>query len=411
MEAPKPPTTTTYKIAVFPGDGIGEEVMREALKTLDAVTERFGLKFDITESAVGGVAYDLHGHPLPPQALKLAKESDAILFGAVGGQKWDNLPLNLRPEAAILGLRKELDLYANLRPTQSWPALIHRSPIRKDLLEPGVDILFIRELTAGQYFGLPKGEQEWEGKKRTVDTNAYTDDEIRRVLKIGFEQASKRSNRLCSVDKANVMATGRRWRELANEMSGMYPHIQLSHMYADNCAMQLILNPRSFDVIVTENTFGDILTDLGAVIPGSIGLLPSGSIGGETYHGHPSRALYEPIHGSAPDIAGKGIANPIGMILCVAMMLRLSFGENTAAAAVERAVAMVIEGGYFTPDLYSEPVEDEEDDADDYDGVVNRRRPDVSNTVEIGDKIAHYIRETPSDHQGTAQTHEKCSVM
>jgi len=337
-----------YKVAVFPGDGIGTEVMAEAVKVLKAVERRFGLQFELKEGLVGGTAYDQVGHPLPPETLAIARESDAILFGAVGGDQWDHLPLNLRPEAAILGLRKELELYANLRPTTTYKALMHRSPLRPEILGDGVDIMIVRELTGGLYFGQPKGPQVYEGQERTVDTMAYTDAEIERVIRLAFELAGQRRGKLCSVDKANVLATSRRWREIATQLAEEYPNIQLSHLYVDNCAMQLIRNPGQFDVIVTENTFGDILTDEAAMLPGSIGMLPSASIGSG------GLALYEPIHGSAPDIAGQGKANPLATILCVAMMLRISFKEEQAAAAVEAAVSKVLDQGYRTADLAQE---------------------------------------------------------
>ena len=334
-----------YKVAIFPGDGIGVEVMAEAIKTLKAAESRFGFTCEARTGLVGGAAYDQTGHPLPPETLETARDCDAILFGAVGGDQWDHLPLHLRPEAAILGLRKAFGLYANLRPTTTYKALLHRSPLRPEILGDGVDIMIVRELTGGLYFGLPKGQQVYEGQVRTVDTMAYTDAEIERAVRLGFEIAGKRQGRLCSVDKANVLATSRRWREIASRLAPEYPHVELSHMYADNCAMQLIRNPRQFDVIVTENTFGDILTDEAAMLPGSIGLLPSASIGEDGI------ALYEPIHGSAPDIAGQGKANPLAMILCVAMMLRTSCGQGEAAQAVEAAVVKVLEAGYRTGDL------------------------------------------------------------
>ena len=335
-----------YKIAVFAGDGIGPEVMAEGLKVLRTVEERFGLQFDCQEGLVGGAAYDRSGHPLPPETLQLARQSEAILFGAVGGGQWDHLPLHLRPEAAILGLRKELDLYANLRPCTTYGPLLGRSPLRPEVLGPGVDLMVVRELTGGLYFGQPKGTQVYEGAERVVDTLAYTDREIERILRLGFDLAARRHGRLCSVDKANVLATGRRWRELATRMAAEeFPQVALSHLYVDNCAMQLVANPGQFDVIVTENTFGDILSDITAVLPGSIGLLPSASIG------EGGVALYEPIHGSAPDIAGQGKANPLATILCVAMMLRLTFGQEEAAAAVEQAVAKVLAAGYRTGDI------------------------------------------------------------
>lgn len=333
------------KVAVFAGDGIGPEVMAEAVKVLKAVEHRFGLTFERQYGLVGGAAYDATGHPLPPETIALAQACDAVLFGAVGGDQWDSLPLHLRPEAAILGLRKAFDLYANLRPSVTHSQLLHRSPLKAEILGDGVDLLIVRELTGGLYFGQPKGQQTYEGAERTVDTLAYTDAEIERVARLAFGLAQGRSRRLCSVDKANVLATGRRWREVVTRVAADYPDVALSHMYVDNCAMQLIRNPRQFDVIVTENTFGDILTDESSTIPGSIGLLPSASIGSG------GLALYEPIHGSAPDIAGQGKANPLAAILCVAMMLRTSFQQEAAARRVEEAVSSVLDAGYRTPDL------------------------------------------------------------
>lgn len=338
----------TRTIAVLPGDGIGTEVIAEALKVLAKVETKFGLQFEQIHVPVGGTAYDQTGHPLPEQTLNAANAADAILFGAVGGDKWDNLPLHLRPEAAILGLRKAFDLYANLRPAVTHKPLLHRSPLKAEILGDGVDLLIIRELIGGLYFGAPKGQLEQDGRQVTVDTLVYADDEIERVIRLGFETARQRRKKLCSVDKANVLATGRRWREIATRLAAEYPDVELTHQYVDAAAMQLIRNPRQFDVIVTENTFGDILTDEASMIPGSIGLLASASIGTS------GKALYEPIHGSAPDIAGQGKANPIATILCVAMMLRTSFGEEAAAQAIESAVAKALESGYRTPDLAEE---------------------------------------------------------
>lgn len=335
----------SYKVALFPGDGIGTEVMTEAVKVLRAVEQKYGLTFATRAGLVGGSAYDQTGNPLPPESIALAQESEAILFGAVGGDQWDHLPLHLRPEAAILGLRKAFALYANLRPTTTYPALLHRSPLRPDILGDGVDIMIIRELTGGLYFGQPKGPQVYEGQERTVDTLAYTAAEIERVARLAFEIAGQRRGALCSVDKANVLATGRLWREVVTRVAADYPGVTLSHLYVDNCAMQLIRNPRQFDVIVTENTFGDILTDEAAMLPGSIGMLPSASIGAG------GLALYEPIHGTAPDIAGQGKANPLAMILCVALMLRITFKQEQAAAGVSAAVAKVLDDGYRTGDL------------------------------------------------------------
>jgi len=332
------------RIAVFPGDGIGPEVTGEAVKVLQAAAARFGLSFSFEQGVVGGAAIDAAGHPLPPDVLRQARLVDAVLFGAVGGPKWDNLPMEIRPEQAILGLRRELDLYANLRPAFTFPALLDRSPLRREVLGDGIDILIVRETTAGSYFGLPKGPQEYAGVARTVDTCSYTDAEIERVVRRGFEYARQRRKLLHSVEKANVMATGRRWREIATALGQEYPDVKLQHMYADNCAMQLVLWPRQFDVIVCDNTFGDILSDEASAIGCGLGLAPSATLG-------TGGAVYEPIHGTAPDIAGTGKANPIAAILTAAMLLRYSAGREEAAAAVERAVAQVLAAGARTADL------------------------------------------------------------
>ena len=335
----------TMRIAVFPGDGIGAEVTGEAVKVLQAAALRFGLSLSFESGLVGGAAIDATGHPLPPATLATAKSVDAVLFGAVGGPKWDSLPMALRPEQAILGLRRELDLYANLRPAFTFPALLDRSPLRREVLGDGIDILIVRETTSGAYFGLPKGPQVWEGVQRTVDTCSYTDAEIERVLRRAFEYARQRPRKLLtSVEKANVMATGRRWRELATALSQAYPDVTLNHMYADNCAMQLVLWPRQFDVIVCDNTFGDILSDEASAIGCGLGLAPSATLGSQG-------AVYEPIHGTAPDIAGKGLANPVAAILTTAMLLRYTAGHEAAAGAVERAVASVLAAGARTADL------------------------------------------------------------
>lgn len=332
-----------YKIAVLPGDGIGQEIVPEAVKVLQACGEKFGLAFEFREALVGGAAIDATGHPLPEETLNLCRESDAVLLGAIGGPKWDNLPVHLRPEAgALLPLRKELGLYANLRPAVLYEALIDASPLRREIVE-GINILVIRELTGGLYFGEKKREKIPGGEKAT-DTLTYTTQEIERIGRLAFEAARKRRKVLHSVDKANVLESSRLWRETMTSLQEEYPDVELIHMYVDNAAMQLVRWPRQFDVIVTENMFGDILTDQASMLTGSIGMLASASIGGKV-------ALYEPAHGSAPDIAGQKKANPLATILSAALMLRYSFNHEEAAAAIEKAVVRVLEKGYRTPDI------------------------------------------------------------
>lgn len=332
-----------YKIAVLPGDGIGQEIVPEAVKVLQACGRKFGLAFEFREALVGGAAIDATGHPLPEETLNLCRESDAVLLGAIGGPKWDNLPVHLRPEAgALLPLRKKLGLYANLRPAVLYEALIDASPLRQEIVE-GINILVIRELTGGLYFGEKKREKIPGGEKAT-DTLTYTTQEIERIGRLAFEAARKRKKVLHSVDKANVLESSRLWRETMTRLQEEYPDVELIHMYVDNAAMQLVRWPRQFDVIVTENMFGDILTDQASMLTGSIGMLASASIGGKV-------ALYEPAHGSAPDIAGQKKANPLATILSAALMLRYSFNHEEAAAAIEKAVVRVLEKGYRTPDI------------------------------------------------------------
>lgn len=336
-----------YRIAVLPGDGIGVEIVPEAIKALQAVGERFGHGFQFTEALVGGAAYDAVGHPLPAETRQLCQESDAVLLGAIGGPKWDDLPVNLRPEVgALLPLRKELQLFANLRPCMLFPGLLQASTLKEEVIK-GVDILVIRELTGGLYFGEKTREKTADGGQKATDLLAYTTYEIERIARYAFQVARKRRQQVCSVDKANVIETSRLWRETVTALAEEYPDVELTHMYVDNCAMQLIRNPRQFDVIVTENMFGDILTDEASMLTGSIGMLPSASIGGNV-------ALYEPSHGSAPDIAGQKKANPLATILSVAMMLRHSFDLEEEARAVEESVCQVLEEGYRTADLMEE---------------------------------------------------------
>jgi 3-isopropylmalate dehydrogenase len=337
-------------IALLPGDGIGPEIVAVAADVLRAVSERFELGLELKEALVGGAAYDATGHPLPPETLELCKASDAVLLGAVGGPKYDTIePPDLRPErGALLPLRKHLGLYANLRPATLYPALASASSLKPSLVEGGLDLLVVRELTGGLYFGQPKSNDG----ERAIDTCVYTKEEIVRIAHVGFEAARQRGKRLCSVDKSNVLETSRLWRSVVHEVAKEYPDIELSDMLVDNCAMQLVRDPRQFDVIVTENLFGDILSDEASMLTGSLGMLPSASLGQrKTKKG--TFGLYEPCHGSAPDIAGKGVANPLATILSAAMLLRYSFGEEDAAVAIERAVEETLAQGLRTPDIAS----------------------------------------------------------
>lgn len=335
------------RIAVLPGDGIGPEIVSQAVRVLNRIAERYGVSFEMEHALVGGAAYDATGHPLPPETLDLCKRSDAVLFGAVGGPKWDNLPPALRPEAgALLPLRKGLGLYANLRPALLFPALAEASPLKPQVLGEGLDILVVRELTGGIYFGQPKERRD--GGRTAVDTCLYTETEVERIAHVAFRAARQRRKKVTSVDKANVLETSRLWREVVTHIAQQYPDVELQHMLVDNAAMQLIRNPRQFDVILTENMFGDILSDEAAMLTGSLGMLPSASLGEGTF------GLYEPVHGSAPDIAGQGIANPLATILSVAMMLRHSFGMDEAASSIEKAVDAALREGYRTPDIWQE---------------------------------------------------------
>src|SRR5438128_3050934 len=334
----------TYKIAVLPGDGIGQEVTPEAVRVLGAVGKRAGVTFEFEEALIGGAAIDATGKPLPPETLALCGKADAILFGAVGGPKWDNLPQEQRAERGLLALRKELDLYANLRPALCFPMLIDASPLKRSVVE-GTDIMVIRVLTGGLYFGEPPGREPFaDGGERAINTMVYTTREIERVARVGFEVARKRRRRLASVDKSNVLVVSQLWREVVTRIGREYPDVTLEHVLVDNCAMALVQKPTHFDTIVTENTFGDILSDEAAILAGSMGMLPSASLGG-------SVGLYEPVHGTAPDIAGKGIANPIAAILSVAMLLRYSLHMEKDADRVERAVLRVLEQGHRTADI------------------------------------------------------------
>lgn len=331
------------RILLLPGDGIGKEIVPEAVKVLKAVAAKYRLSLEFREGLIGGAAYEVCGTPLPEETVRLCGECDAILLGAIGGPQWDHLPPALRPEAgALLPLRKRLGLFANLRPVRLFPALLGASPLRPELVD-GLDLVVVRELTGGLYFG-PKQREGAGSEERAVDTLIYTREEIARIGRVAFELARKRRKKVTSVDKANVLESSRLWREVMTDLAREYPDVELEHMYVDNCAMQLVRWPRQFDVIVTENMFGDILTDEASVLAGSIGMLPSASLGGKV-------ALYEPAHGSAPDIAGQQKANPLATILSAALMLRYSFGLEEAARAVEGAVNDVLEHGYRTPDI------------------------------------------------------------
>lgn len=334
----------TYRITVLAGDGIGPEITREALRVLDAVAAKCGFAVELTHALLGGAAIDESGLPLPRETVAACKASDAVLLGAVGGPKWDNLPGGNRPEKGLLSIRGALELFANLRPALVYPALRGASPLRDEVLGDGLDLLVVRELTGGIYFG-DRGRCEKDGMPAAYDTELYSVPEIRRICEVAFRLAGKRGKRLCSVDKANVLESSRLWRETVTALAGDYPDIALSHMYVDNAAMQLVRAPRQFDVIVTSNMFGDILSDEASQITGSIGMLPSASLGAGKL------GLYEPIHGSAPDIAGQNIANPIATILSVAMMLRYSLEQPEAADCVERAVNQVLEDGARTADI------------------------------------------------------------
>jgi len=338
-------------LLVLAGDGIGPEVMREARRVIEWFDRRRGLRFAIEEALVGGAAIDTYGVPILPETIETAKQVDAVLFGAVGGPKWDSLGFDKRPEIAILSLRRELGLFANLRPAVVMDPLVEASTLKPEVVR-GLDIMIVRESTGGIYFGEPRGiETLPDGSKRGVNTEVYTTPEIERVARVAFDLARKRQGRVCSVDKANVMESGLLWRETVTALQQReYGDVSLTHMYADNCAMQLVRNPRQFDVIVTTNLFGDLLSDLASMLTGSLGMLPSATLGSVGRDGR-RPALYEPIHGSAPDIAGKGVANPMAMILSFAMLLRHSFGLEDEARLVERACSSVLGSGLRTADI------------------------------------------------------------
>ena len=350
-----------YKITLIKGDGIGPEIVDEAVKVLDAVASCCNLHFDYDEALMGGVAYDITGDPLPQETITKSLNSDAVLFGAIGGEKWDALPREKRPESGLLRFRKELGVYANLRPAVVYDELINASSLKPEIIK-GVDIMVVRELIGGIYFGEPKGRTEDKG----WNTMVYTRSEIVRIAHHAFKIAMKRDKRVCSIDKANVLDVSQLWRDVVTEVSAEYPEVELSHMYVDNAAMQLVLNPKQFDVMLTGNIFGDILSDEASMLCGSIGLLPSASIGDKI-------GVYEPIHGSAPDIAGQGIANPIATISSASMMLRYALGEIEAADRIDTAIKRALSEGYRTGDL------------------AQFDAKEVCSTSEIGSIIANYI--------------------
>ncbi|MDE3018386.1 MAG: 3-isopropylmalate dehydrogenase [Nitrospirota bacterium] len=331
------------QIAVLAGDGVGKEIVPEAVKLLRAAAEKFGHTLTFVPADVGGAAIDKVGVPLPDDTLALAKSSDAVLLGAVGGPKWEGLDYTIRPERALLGLREQLGLFANLRPAKLYPMLSEASTLKREVIE-GIDLLVVRELTGGIYFGKPKGIEKTAEGERGVNTEVYTTHEIQRIAKVAFEAARKRRRKVMSVDKANVLESSELWRRVVIDVHRDYPDVELSHMYVDNCAMQLIRNPRQFDVLVTTNLFGDILSDEAAMLTGSIGMLPSASIGTKA-------GMYEPIHGSAPDIAGKNLANPIATIASAAMLLSYQLRLDKEAEAIERAIQKTLEQGYRTKDI------------------------------------------------------------
>ncbi len=352
---------SSYKIALIKGDGIGPEIIDEAVKVLDAVAAAEGFTLKYYEALMGGCAYDITGDPLPNETIETALNSDAVLFGAIGGEKWDTLPREKRPESGLLRFRKELGVFANLRPAVVYDELVNASSLKPEIVQ-GVDLMVVRELIGGIYFGEPKGR---EGNERAYNTMVYTRDEIIRIAHTAFQIAMERDKRVCSIDKANVLDVSQLWRDTVEEVAKEYPEVQLSHMYVDNAAMQLIRDPKQFDVMLTGNIFGDILSDEASMLSGSIGLLPSASVGSKI-------GVYEPIHGSAPDIAGQGIANPIATISSASMMLRFALGENRAADRIDMAIKRALEEGYRTKDIAQ------------YDAK------EICSTSEMGSIIANY---------------------
>jgi 3-isopropylmalate dehydrogenase len=337
----------TYKIAILPGDGIGPEVIAEAVKVLERLRSAFGVRLELQSAPVGGAAYDAHKHPLPEPTLQLVKQADAVLLGAVGGSRWDSLPRELRPERGLLTIRAELKLFANLRPAMLFPQLASAAALKPEAIS-GLDLLIVRELTGDIYFGKPRGIRQLEnGERQGYDTMLYAEHEVERVARVAFEAARKRRKQVCSVDKANVLETSGLWREVVIRVAKEYPDVALSHMYVDNAAMQLVRAPKQFDVMLTGNMFGDILSDEASMLTGSIGMLPSASLDAH------NKGMYEPIHGSAPDIAGRRLANPLAMILSAAMMFRYSFNELALADRIERAVVTVLDQGLRTSDIHT----------------------------------------------------------
>lgn len=337
----------SHKILILPGDGIGPEILAATETVISALSERFGLQVELEHALMGGIAFDQFGDPLPEATLDLAKRADAVLLGAVGGEKWDKIERALRPERGLLRLRAALDLFCNLRPAILFEPLAAASSLRPEFVS-GLDLMIIRELTGGIYFGQPRGIETKNGERIGYNTLVYSDREIERISRVAFEIAGKRQGRLCSVDKANVLEATELWRDVVKEVSSDFPNIELSHMYVDNAAMQLVRQPKHFDVIVTTNMFGDILSDLASMLTGSIGMLPSASLDEN------GKGLFEPVHGSAPDIAGQGIANPLATILSFSMMLRYSLDEVSQADRIDAAVLKVLNNGYRTADIYSE---------------------------------------------------------
>ncbi|AHF01446.1 3-isopropylmalate dehydrogenase [Thiomicrospira aerophila AL3] len=338
----------TKQVLLLPGDGIGPEIVAQAVKVLDVLNTKYNLDINMTEGLVGGAAYDVHGHPLPDETLKAALAADAILLGAVGGYQWESLDISVRPEKGLLGIRSNLKLFANLRPAMLYPQLANASTLKPEVVS-GLDILIVRELTGGIYFGQPRGIRTLEnGERQGYNTYVYSETEIKRIGHVAFQAAMKRNKKVCSVDKANVLEVTELWREVMTDLAKEYPEVQLSHMYVDNAAMQLVRNPKQFDVIVTGNMFGDILSDEASMLTGSIGMLPSASLDAH------NKGMYEPSHGSAPDIAGQNLANPLATILSAAMMLRYSLGREDLAVKVEQAVSAVLDQGLRTGDIFSE---------------------------------------------------------
>ena len=335
------------KVLLLPGDGIGQEVTASAGRILEKIAQLEGVEIELLEGLIGGAAIDSAGDPLPKETLELAKECDAVLLGGVGGPKWDDLPTDKKPEKGLLRIRQELDLFANLRPALLFPPLSSASSLKSELVE-NLDILILRELTGGIYFGEPRGVELRENERVGFNTLVYSEGEIERIARVGFELAEKRSGKVCSVDKANVLEVSQLWREVVNDIAVDYPGVELSHMYVDNAAMQLVRQPKQFDVIVTGNMFGDILSDAAAMLTGSLGMLPSASLASN------GSGLYEPVHGTAPDIAGQDLANPLATILSVAMMCKYSLDLPKAANSIETAVSAVLEAGYRTSDIFSD---------------------------------------------------------